>query len=593
MATIEDYLQLDGFVNHPRNRIGRVQNNNVLHTLLRSQLLAFANSGHPYIVGAYNAKDEWLRIRVAVHEDKISDEETVRIAEAEQLREDLKLQEKEDYERRPWPTPSPTALPHKERLQKAKAKQDATKIPIDDWTSSVPVRRYESFTLEECISDRFLSFAKQAPYGDLHTEQTVINTDVRDAWEIAAGEWEFVCQYRGQYSFPSRNALKNIISDEISRQLAFGARVKLVPYKINIYKPGGHFAGHVDTPSDAKMLGTLILALPTGYEGGELKIQDEVLELSSVTHITWVAFYGDVLHEVLPVTNGRRITLTYHILWDVADFDPVSIAKEPERTAKRQKLEQVQGSHINIGSWKDIKHDHKKLDIAPNRSVEHLNAHLRQIETSIAAVAADARSKHVGMFLTYGYPSTGLFPDVLKGTDALLFKAMQERFDNVFLATAIRKRYTEEGYEGSREGLEKPGNDVYCLCPGCLHESDDGAKKEVHALHNKTPFILTFDDGLKLKHDLQSAGYMGNEGQNGHDHRVYYQSAMIVDVSSTRQDKHLQLTQEHAKWLEEKEQEKLVNYSDDSEEASLSDNSSGCGEMEESASSQTLDEVEG
>ena len=85
---------------------------------------------------------------------------------------------------------------------------------------------------------------------------------------------------------------------------------------------------------------------------------------------------------------------------------------------------------------------------------------------------------------------------------------------------------------------------------------------------------------------------MGNEGQNGHDHRVYYQSAMIVDVSSTKQDKHLQLTQEHAKWLEEKEQEKLVNYSDDDdEEASLSDNSSGCGEMDESTSSQTQEEL--
>src|SRR5580692_758031 len=58
MATIEDYLQLDGFVNHPRNHIGRVQNNNALHTLLRSQLLAFASAfGNPRTLDAVERLD--------------------------------------------------------------------------------------------------------------------------------------------------------------------------------------------------------------------------------------------------------------------------------------------------------------------------------------------------------------------------------------------------------------------------------------------------------------------------------------------------------------------------------------------------------
>jgi hypothetical protein len=142
----------------------------------------------------------------------------------------------------------------------------------------------------------------------------------------------------------------------------------LVPYKLCIYGPGGFFKAHVDTPtlSAARMLGTAVVALPSAFSGGELRVHapaghipSDMLssggkgkggvasfdwgtaaivesgapsELDSAGGITeggpatgsklahgvvadstmpWAAFFGDCVHEVLPVTAGRPTTSTF------------------------------------------------------------------------------------------------------------------------------------------------------------------------------------------------------------------------------------------------------------------------------------------
>jgi hypothetical protein len=59
--------------------------------------------------------------------------------------------------------------------------------------------------------------------------------------------------------------------EKISKHLAHGAPVSLQPYKINIYGEGGFFKRHVDTPREVeKMIGTLVVCLPSKHEGGRL-----------------------------------------------------------------------------------------------------------------------------------------------------------------------------------------------------------------------------------------------------------------------------------------------------------------------------------
>jgi hypothetical protein len=57
--------------------------------------------------------------------------------------------------------------------------------------------------------------------------------------------------------------------EHIQERMTHGARISLLPYKINVYGEGGFFKRHVDSPRDVKnMIGTLVVCLPSEHEGG-------------------------------------------------------------------------------------------------------------------------------------------------------------------------------------------------------------------------------------------------------------------------------------------------------------------------------------
>ncbi|KAH7252913.1 hypothetical protein B0J15DRAFT_360802, partial [Fusarium solani] len=104
----------------------------------------------------------------------------------------------------------------------------------------------------------------------------------------------------------------------------WGVLAKL--YKLNVYSaPSGMFRPHFDTPRGHTHFGSLVVALPATYEGGQLRVVWKGKETVGLDQpkwdyppsIRWIAFYSDCKHEVLPVTAGHRVTLTYE-LW-VAD----------------------------------------------------------------------------------------------------------------------------------------------------------------------------------------------------------------------------------------------------------------------------------
>jgi hypothetical protein len=121
-------------------------------------------------------------------------------------------------------------------------------------------------------------------------------------------------------------------------------------YKLNIYGPGGFFKPHYDTPRSSDMFGTLVVCLPSPHSGGGLVLRQQNSSGESSDSLTqefdwsldsqatpaasasaggkavaansnqealgamqWAAFYSDSEHEVLPVTDGYRITLTYNL----------------------------------------------------------------------------------------------------------------------------------------------------------------------------------------------------------------------------------------------------------------------------------------
>jgi hypothetical protein len=86
---------------------------------------------------------------------------------------------------------------------------------------------------------------------------------------------------------------------------------------------GAFFKSHQDTPRGKTMFGSLVIAYPTPHAGGALRFSkgDKTWSLDSATMlaeqrepaIAYAVFFSDTEHEVLPVTSGHRITITYNL----------------------------------------------------------------------------------------------------------------------------------------------------------------------------------------------------------------------------------------------------------------------------------------
>ena len=120
-------------------------------------------------------------------------------------------------------------------------------------------------------------------------------------------------------------------SDEFEKGRAKERRISARLDKLNVYGEGDFFKGHVDTPRSTQMFGTLLINLPVAHEGGELVVYSPrhhsndsegggnvTLSSSAGSYTTswgadnvlsWIAFFSDCPHEVLPVKSGNRSAL--------------------------------------------------------------------------------------------------------------------------------------------------------------------------------------------------------------------------------------------------------------------------------------------
>jgi 2OG-Fe(II) oxygenase superfamily len=178
---------------------------------------------------------------------------------------------------------------------------------MDDLNLEVEGFGHVRFPVTPAKARKLIGLGQPARFG--RSEKTLTDTDVRDTWEIprhlVRAEWNDA-------------ALKDILAtvkDELG--LPNAAELTADLHSLLVYEQNQHFLAHQDSEKDDSMLGTLVVTLPSGYTGGELMVgHNEEWEAyrGSKTALSLVAFYADCRHEVLKVTSGYRITLTYNLL---------------------------------------------------------------------------------------------------------------------------------------------------------------------------------------------------------------------------------------------------------------------------------------
>ena len=53
------------------------------------------------------------------------------------------------------------------------------------------------------------------------------------------------------------------------------AQLEAKMYKLNIYSQGGFFKAHRDTPKAENHIGSLVIGLPSDFQGGELVVRQD------------------------------------------------------------------------------------------------------------------------------------------------------------------------------------------------------------------------------------------------------------------------------------------------------------------------------
>ncbi len=159
-------------------------------------------------------------------------------------------------------------------------------------------------------AERIIGVAEAAPYG--RGKETLIDPAVRRCWQIGLDRVRLSGRHWAR-------TLDRIVA-RVANGLGISDPVTAEFHKLLLYGPGGFFVGHRDTEKAAGMFATLVVVLPSSFEGGDLLVRHRgrearlALRCDDPAEAAFAAFYADCVHEALPVTSGHRLTLAYNLV---------------------------------------------------------------------------------------------------------------------------------------------------------------------------------------------------------------------------------------------------------------------------------------
>lgn len=338
-----------------------------------------------------------------------------------------------------------------------------------------------------------------APYGDLATNTTKVDPDVRSALTLDYDKIVIKKKIvpkkktgskkkpqKDDDDVPKEDLYKKAVQDLLQRvQDKFqDDTLYFEPYKLNMYEKGGFFKPHKDTPRYSNMVGTMVVVLKSS-EGGDLIIRhggESFFETGSAT-----AFFCDREHEVTPVKSGTRVTLTFNI------------CKASKSVAKTE------------------------------RAITLTRATPLVKENNVAALIKaikESRFKKIGILTEFDYTQKGITLQTLKGSDRVLFEELSKErsFQIDLLPTVLTKHYTEnrDDYSKTIDGK------VYRFAT----EDLDRMMRQERAkeIPDEDHAVFFFHKlGLELyEHEQEGAEHTGNESLDHTIDNIYFNAAIVV-----------------------------------------------------------------
>ena len=199
-----------------------------------------------------------------------------------------------------------------------------TVYPVVSGASTLPtaaglrIKGYGTVGLpvNEIVVDSLRRYFAQAPFGKGF--ETVIDTEVRNCWQLGKENFEL--------THPAWELSLQYLTLEAAQKLGVTEPVKSVPYKLLMYEKGSFFLPHQDTEKEEGMFATLIIQLPSIFEGGELimyvgKGKPHVCNLGAECNdaertVYYTMHYADIRHEIKPLTAGVRLAIAYNVCFN-------------------------------------------------------------------------------------------------------------------------------------------------------------------------------------------------------------------------------------------------------------------------------------
>ena len=363
-----------------------------------------------------------------------------------------------------------------------------------------------------------------------HGSDNVYDESVRKGKEVKADRLDI--KIVADYS--DDDELIDISETNIPSEIADWLRVpsdcvRLECSKLALYEVGGHFSTHRDTNRGPEHVATLLVSVPSKYEGGEF-----VLTLPTGEEKVWApggepeyfAFHADLEHVVKPVTKGLRASLQYDVYTKAAadkkDLEPDAKSMEdPDDCESEEEL-------------KEDLDDYEPYDLfrggTDPKSVRHTDA---AVDAFVAALSEHVTGKEaIVLPLVHLYTKTSIRPQYLKSIDRVLFdRVLKAGYTVALEPVKCEVKYLEDPSEKSAT--------VKCVASieRCYTVAADGAvterppskpvMRQIKAAH----YVLTSGVNSKLLHDYPYAAYTGNEAAEGH--LVYFSGVMVVAKGDT------------------------------------------------------------